>query len=386
MIKLLALADSHWGLSSRASECSRLHIWALEQAHEIRPDAVLLAGDLYHGPASPELREEVSAWVQGVAEEAPVLVLRGNHDRPNEVAHTRRLRARHPIIAVESPEVHAVAGVAVAALPWPNGGNLLAGLNGAAKSEAREAGVSAMQDILRGLDMELDEYPGLPRVLLAHCTISGARTGTGMQLIGMDFELGLADLAMVHADAVVLGHVHQRQSFDLGVPCAYVGTSYATDWGDPGPHGIALLECEPGQPARVTWIDSPAEQLITLDDEWCTEVQDFQGGSAWLQAPNGERKSCDNHSFKFRYSVPAEHAGAAAAKAAEVREWFLAAGAKSVKVEPEILVSNHARVPEVATGKTIADQLQAYWQSQPDEYPPEVRERLLGCLAELEAP
>jgi len=379
MTRILCIADNHWGDGSRADECTHVHEWIVGMADELEPDLIVDSGDIYDGPASPAHVEAASAWLQQMARYAPVIVVSGNHDRAESVVHFGRLDAEHPIYAHERPGVLTAAGVAVAMLPWPSKGELLAALGQTSQGEVRATSPGALQAILRGLDAGLDCHPGLPRILLAHCSIEGAQTSTGQPLVGLDFGLWLADLALVRADAYVLGHIHCRQSWDVGgAPAFYPGSPYRRTFCETEPKGIALLELKPGQPARMTWIDSPAEELITLEDAWATDHEMF-GAAAQDDGPIQFRAS-----FRLRYTVPAERVAEAAAQVARVRDALLSYGATSVKVEPHVLVSNHARIPEVATSRSIADQLGAYWSSKPDEYSEELRTRLLGCLARLE--
>lgn len=375
MKRILCIADNHWGDGSRAEECSRIHEWIVEQAATVLPDLIVDAGDIYDGPASPANVESASAWLQKLARHAPVVVTSGNHDRYLSIDHFRRLKAAHPIHAHERPGVVTVAGVAVAMLPWPAQGEMMAALGGVSQGEARTASSAALQAILRGLDAKLDEHPSLPRILLAHCTIAGSQTSTGQPMIGLEFELGLADLAIVRADAYVLGHIHCRQQFDVaGSPCFYSGSPYRRTYGEVETKGISLLELEPGQPARMTWIDSPAEELITLD------AGSWVPGAELADVLTDDTPFCA--SFRVRYQVAAEHAASAAAKAALLRDSLLAHGANSVRVEPEVIVQNHARCPAITTRTTIADQLHTYWDQRDESAA--VRSRLLGCLAQLE--
>jgi exonuclease SbcC len=382
MARVLCIADTHIGGGPRREECERVLGLTVEQADELRPDLVAIAGDVYDGPASPADTELASEWLQRMANTAPVVVVRGNHDKALTVAHCRRLSAKHSIYCSEHAETVPIAGMAVSCLSWPSKGDLLSALGPVSQEQAKAASQQGLREVLMGLGAGLEALSGMgarARLLIAHCMVDGSVTSHGQPLVGLEFALGLEDLGLVRADAYVLGHVHCRQRFDVGgAPAFYPGSPYRRTFGEDERKGIALVELEPGNPARLEWIDLDTEQLITLDGAWSEGGQLFGDALADESLPFVA-------AFRLRYTVPAERAAEAAAQAARTREALLAHGATSVKVEPEILVANHARIPEVASRTTIADQLVPYWDADPTTYPEEVRPRLLGCLAELEA-
>jgi exonuclease SbcC len=386
-MRILATGDQHIGLTSRASEEQKARAWLVAQARETRPDVILSGGDLYHKTASPELVEQASQFVQELADISHVVLARGNHDALWSVGHFSRLRSRFPIVACETPQVVRIGSLGVAVLPWPAGGQLLAQMGDITSDDSRQIGVASLRNILRHLALELEESE--LRVVLAHATICGAKLGSERSLVGLDWELSPADLAVMHAQITLCSHIHLRQRFwDGDNPGWYLGTTYYVDHGDAGEKGAALVTLEPNQPAQIEWLNrTDAERLLTHEDEWLPEHGCFQAdASDFLTNGFGELdpNRVKNHTIKFRYTVTEDQVAAAAAKAdalcRELVEW----GANSATPEPVVESRVHARVPEVSTAETLADQLGAYWNADADSYPPELRTALLACLAELE--
>jgi hypothetical protein len=89
--------------------------------------------------------------------------------------------------------------------------------------------------------------------------------------------------------------------------------------------------------------------------------------------------------IRLRYTASQEHREIARAAANEERDSLIARGAISVKLDEVVTVDTRARVPEVATARSLDDQLRAYWDSQPTGPDDAQRGRLLDKLHTLQA-
>jgi predicted phosphodiesterase len=334
----------------------------------------------------------------------------GNHDLPNRLPPRRRLAvdqlqaSRHPILFVDSPKVVYVAGAAIACLPWPKEGHLLAVLGDATKDERYLAGVAALRALLLAFRLELEQHEG-PRILLAHTHVRGARLGAHVPE-RTTFETGVEDLAGTGADYVALGHLHEHQAWTWRVdgrevPVVYAGSPFANTFGETERKGYVLAEFYKRLPRAVAGSDEPelcdscegtgfrgpfgedpcpcganpattlprvprpdvmlrkwefvpttATPLAHLDYDY------FRGGARPLGElvpyVTTETAGCE---VRLRYTVAEDQREAGARAAEEMAAKLRTAGAKSVVIEPEIVPAVRARLPEIAGASSIASQV-----------------------------
>ena len=368
---ILASGDHHFDERRRFDECVRVHRWMAQLAREQKPALFVSGGDVYERASTPVEREAVAEWLTSMAEVCPVVISKGNHDRARDVELMRRLRTKHPIIVEERAGVHVVAGVAVAAIAWPEPAYLTAG---AESSEAAGAGIrGALTNILRGLGMQLVEHDG-PRLLLGHLMVDGSMTSPGQPLLGLPINVGLVDLALAQAQLGIIGHIHKAQRFDVqGAPHWYTGSPFRTDFGQLESKLVLLAEFDRRGLAGVHEAQTPATPMLHV-------VGAYAGGQLEHDAP--ERVT--GAEIRFRYSVANEHRDGARALAEALRQRWLEQGAEHVQVEPEIVVETRARMPEVARAVRPSEKLEAFWAAKGFD-PGDRREPLLAKFASLES-
>lgn len=101
-MRFLHLADLHFGKSLHGLsllDSGDQPVWAerfLALAEELRPDAVVIAGDVYdRGAPAPEAVELLSRFLTGLTDAGiPVLLIPGNHDSARRLAFGRTLLSR----------------------------------------------------------------------------------------------------------------------------------------------------------------------------------------------------------------------------------------------------------------------------------------------------
>lgn len=381
MIKILASGDNHWDEHSRFAECKRVHGWIADTVAERRPAVFLDGGDIYERASTPIERAAVAEWVKAITETCPMVIVKGNHDRPFDCEFLGRLRTKHPVIVEERCGVHYVGGVAIAALAWPSRSMLLAKLGRGASSEAVElAAGDALRDVLRGLGTELAAHDG-PKVLLTHAMINGSRTSLGQPLVGCEMTVGLDDLALSGADFVVASHIHCPQEWEHGdTQILYCGSPYRTAFGETEPKSIVELTLGEG---TALWdrIETPATQMLLLEGAWDSALgamtMDPQLFASTLTVRGAE--------VRFRYEVEHDHREASKRAAQDLRDKMLADGAVSVKLDEQVIALTRARAPEITTARTLSEKVQTLWSVHNDTPDAERRERLLAKLAQLES-
>lgn len=381
-MRLLASGDNHWGEHLRFQECVDVHFWMVDQARELEADVFCDAGDIFDGASTPTERHAVAEWVTAMAEVCPVVIAKGNHDRPRDVALMRRLQTKHPILVEEGAAVHRVCGAAFGVMAWPERAQLLAALG---SSAAADVGMrEALQGVLRGLGQKLEQHDG-PRILLGHFMVDGSTTSTGQPLLGMPINVGLTDLSLARAHLTVMGHIHMAQRFELETgPAFYTGSPFRTDFGQLEKKTILFAEFDGQRLVETREIETPCAPMVHIEATWeegafCSTA--FGGvdpdiSRIGVAIPGGE--------VRFRYNVPTELRDAARAAAREFADSLLARGAVSVKVEEQVITTKRARAPEVARAVSIGDKLDAHWASIGFDPTAEYREALHTRAQELE--
>jgi DNA repair exonuclease SbcCD nuclease subunit len=370
-MRLLASGDNHWGEHLRFQECIDVHFWMIDRARELEIDVFCDAGDIFDGASTPTERHAVAEWVTAMAEVAPVVIAKGNHDRPRDVALMRRLQTKNPILVEEGAEVHRVAGAAFGVMAWPERAHLLAALgsSGAADIGMREA----LQGVLRGLGQKLEQHDG-PRILLGHFMVDGSISSTGQPLLGMPINVGLADLSLARAHLTLMGHIHMAQRFELETgPAFYTGSPFRTDFGQLEKKTILFAEFDGQRLVETREIETPCAPMVHVSAEWAA-------GDLVSDCPPDVRGA----EIRYRYTVPSDQREAAQARANEWRERLLIHGAISVKLEEQVIATKRARAPEVARAVSIGDKLSAHWASIGFDPAPEQREALITMAQQFE--
>lgn len=390
-MRVAVIADSHFDESSRFEECVRVHAWIAEDIRERDVDLVLHAGDVFERKSTPTERRAVADWLRSVADVAPVVIVRGNHDALGDLPLLERLRTRHPITVVEDARVVHVAGAAVACLAWPRKSAILAQAQ-LTQAEGELAAGDALRSVLRGLGQQLAAHDG-PRILLAHAMVSGSRTSTGQPLVGCDLELGLDDLQLVGADAYALGHIHKGQGWELPrpadrqrhapvpAPVLYPGSPRRTAFGEVEAKGYTLLEVGPDHRAHHRLIETPCAPMVLVQGEYSMDPSPYSGtGGQHLLVTDAGDLDPRGAEVRLRYLVDADRRDEARRAADELAAGWRASGAAVVKVEEEVIPTTRARAPEVATATTLAEKLRAYWRAR-DTTPDDARDARLVSLA-----
>ncbi|MDF1585069.1 exonuclease SbcCD subunit D [Marinimicrococcus flavescens] len=220
-MRLLHTADWHLGRQLHGHSLLDDQAHALDQivaaAAELRPDAVIVAGDIYDRAVPPheavELLDEVLArLVQDLR--LPTLLIAGNHDSPARLAFGARLMRGAGLVVVGQ------AGASPPLVLEDAHGPLdIFGLAYAEPALVRAVLGQAVHDhdaALRAQIAALGRDPGRRAVLVAHAFVAGGGESEserplsvgGSGMVGTDAFAGFAYTA--------LGHLHAPQSFADG--------------------------------------------------------------------------------------------------------------------------------------------------------------------------
>lgn len=386
MTTIALISDIHFDASSRWEEHLRVMEWIVADLHDRKPDLIALGGDLFERRPQPVEMAAAIDWVRDLADIAEVVGVYGNHDVPHSLYPLTRLNTRWPVTFYDRPAVHLTTWGGIACLPWPQRQQMLAAIGrDVSREQANQVAAEGLRAVLLGLGQGLDDLDeDAPeergyRIFLGHVQLRSATVSTGQPLApGADFELGPEDLALVRADAYLMGHIHRCSIGEVsidGAPCFYPGSPRRTAFGELEAKGYALIDL--AGPA-VSLIETPCAPMLLAEDEWA-------GGQGWARSWRGlDRSAVLNAEVRLRYVVDADQREAAKASVAQLREELLAGGAAVVQVEPEVRPTLRARAPEVARAVTLPEKLEAHWAALGKTPTPDRRAALMTKLSTLE--
>ncbi|WP_428265889.1 metallophosphoesterase family protein [Haliangium sp.] len=270
-MKLLHISDWHLGRTtygaSRAGDHEAVLDEMVDHARVFAPDLIVHTGDLFDSvrPAYDDLHRALDA-LDRLAELAPAVVLRGNHDSAalfsvfNRLGHpSRRVhfveRAKKPsaggILDFECASGHRVR---LASLPFVHANRMVDGFEDPKRWTSEYA--KRIHTITAALGQGLEEGWDPERdvlVFAAHLHVAGATwSGSERPLhVGDHYASQLERLPTVSYAA--FGHIHKPQALPGSIVTgAYAGSPLQLDFGEVGEQkSIVAVEAEPGQAPRI---------------------------------------------------------------------------------------------------------------------------------------
>lgn len=268
-VKLLHTSDWHVGRAIRGRSRADEHRAVLAEIAEIAAaeevDLVLVAGDLFDvATPGPESERIVYQALLELADQAPVIIVAGNHDNP------RRLQAVAPLLElgrvrvvshVMRPDEGGVIddldpGVRVASIPWLSQRGIVtaAAMLEADADQHVQSYIDRVTRIIAALTAGFD--PSRVNILTGHLMVHGAELSGSERAMQTDhpaFDYSIPALAFPGSlSYVALGHLHRPQRVPAPGEVWYSGSPMQLDFGEAGIAKAALVvEAEPGLPASV---------------------------------------------------------------------------------------------------------------------------------------
>lgn len=376
-MKLLATGDWQLGLGgpARLIDQEAVAEQIVDIAIERGVELVLHGGDVFEGPRvdPEELRAFRRPLARLRAQGIPVLVASGNgrHDQSMRAAKGLEIFQDIPGVTVAlRPGAYRFDGCTVGALPWVDVGNLVAAQGGGDRDDINQHAAELLVNVARGLLAECRALASdLPAILLPHWSLSGASLPTGLTADAMRAPI-IDSYALLGLgfEAILAAHIHRPQFFGgLGwtEPNAagelftewpamlYVGSPSTLDHGEENhAHGVWIVDLahspqlpqavngggEPASPVTCEFVPVSGRPFVTLD----VEPGDGDHGILW---PEMWVDALQEAVVRVRYR--ATRAEQRRIDTAEIRRAILAAGAVSVKVEPEYVREDRVRVDGV---------------------------------------
>jgi len=283
--------DSETGLNARLIDFYRCARFTVEDGLARGAQAILHAGDAFHGcrPTPTEVRLFREAVGPALEAGVPVVLLLGNHDAPRSPAEKHALdllRETEGLAVIDQPTLlffHHLeteqpdflrsctakqADLQVACLPWPNKQLLLASDENRKldPGQLNELVREKMMDCLRGLAAQL--VPDVPAVLLGHFSVDLAQAGgqNRLMMLGGEWTLNVHDLAALPFCYVALGHIHKPQTLHEQPWIGYCGSPEAVTFGEEGERkAFVLASIEPSGVVSLEWVATPYRRFVTID-------------------------------------------------------------------------------------------------------------------------
>jgi exonuclease SbcC len=240
-MRILHTADWHIGELNgpvRNNENARMQDtlncidYLIQQAEIEQPDITLIAGDIFNKSQlwGNQMVKEINIAIDKLKRLnriSPVVLLFGTENHENIRAFELIWKAipdLHIIINPELIKVTTKSGVIqVAGIPGFDKGYFRTKFPGMSKEEENKICSNMLGDIVLGLSAQLE--PNLPSVLMAHYSVAGCETESGMHIFMQnDVVLPTEALEASGFDLVCLGHIHKAQQLNTRIPAYYCGS------------------------------------------------------------------------------------------------------------------------------------------------------------------
>lgn len=370
-VRLAHISDLHIQDGPRAQEIASVLEAAGEEFRRAAVDLILCTGDVFDSLSSPAERAVVKRVFRLWAEIAPVVVIKGNHDRPEDLAlfDEADLRGGYPIRVFERAGSIGGSEWVVFSLPWFDKA-FIASQVSMEDEDADSLGQriqQAARSVLAGIrSLALEQAGDRIPILGAHVLVGGAQVSTGQTLIGTTIEIPPHDLADAGCAYVALGHVHKTQAWADG-RVAYAGSPWRQNFGEPEEKGFRLVEIEQAGGLGLTTVRNdfvalPARriELVEVDLTSASARRKFMEDP--LSLIGEQLKDCNDSLVRVRYSIDPSHLSSVDPEALEQTVRNL--GAFHVKAEAIQVQSARARAPEIAAADSLVEKMNAYFRAK----------------------
>jgi len=403
-MKILHFADIH-STDKDLDEIEKCLTFILNQAREINPDLIAMAGDFFN---SQEVKLDSKAVklifevFSALANIAPVIGVIGTPSHDGKAAEVlEHIKAQYKIIISKKPELilykqkhiikhnHFEAHASdpdyndveaiISTLPTPTKQYLQ--MDGAIL-ETDQLMAQRISEIFNAFGARASIL-NCPHIHIGHYQIGGAFVSDTQQLIGRDIEVSKDQVALMNADVVCLGHIHKPQK--IGDNIFYSGSIYRKDWGELEEKGFYVHEIKtpttlaPGlmidfsEKLNSDFIKTPTRELIKYQDDLTDELMLENLNKRMNDLTNGIVDG-ENQHFKLTFNIYRDDVPKVNKKM--ILEKFKSAGCGNVKIELIMIPRENIRSANFIKLKTLADKMTEQAKLKAEEMPSGVLEKL----------
>jgi len=377
-------------MSFRVSHCGDVHLeedryfgdtaqcleWFVCDGIRQKTDLFVIDGDLTTYKATIKER---NLWIDAVirmAEQAPVLIVSGNHGKESDgdLYALAKAKGRHTIYLSTEPELIEFDQVALATFPYPRKADWV----GTSEKEGMQA---AFVDQMEEFNRRFARRPGFYRLFFGHFGVTGAKLSGGQPLAGRCAEYPLEPLRHLSAQYVGLSHIHLRQ--ELAPRIWYAGSLSRCDYSEMEDKGYNLVTLHKPEQVpdladlEVSFQRSPTRPMMEFHVRY--EDGEFQ------LPPTLEASRLKDARVKVVVTVgDGLHDSLSREAQDDLRERFLAGNPSDLKLKIEHRQETGMDIAPVSLAKTAEQKLRAYWgmKGAPSA---DLQERLLAKLGQIEA-
>ncbi|TGN08594.1 metallophosphoesterase family protein [Leptospira bandrabouensis] len=356
MIKIGNIADIHLQGGFESKEAIAL-LKAGEIFRERNVDLVCVGGDIFEDVSTEEQRLVFKQFIDGFAANTPILVIRGNHDKPKELL-CYQSRVFGNVYVSETPEIfdfylgQEKERIQFLTIPHFSAGALA--LQSKSVEQLAEKGTNAFMDLLDSYYQKI-QNADFPSFVPFHGTISDAKLDNDRipRMNGIHLPLGLLES---FGCPVVGGHYHKVQN--VGGKVWYPGSITRQTWGEAkDDKGILIWTWNGG-----LWDEMP--EFISLNPEPMISISAKWNGTEFI-GESGEtidltKISESNAKLRFRYTVDKELTHTIPTNLKEI----LSAVDPTVKIEKTTVTKIAVRNEEIAKTNDIEESLRIYFKSK----------------------
>lgn len=291
-MKIITTSDWHLGNmfhgNDRLPEHRHFLQWLLHQIEKQKPDALLVAGDVFdNGNPSAAAQSAYYEFLADVTQRCPniqIVITAGNHDSASRLEAPRPLLTRYKVEIRGS--VHRTWETTSEDGSWVNDyDDLVIPIKNGAGEEAVVLAVPYLRsdvvhnaDYSQGVNTFLREltqrarelHPGLPLVMMAHMYAKGAeiasKDASEKIVIGGQEEVNMEGWSD-HPDYLTCGHIHKRQHIWNTDWARYTGSVLPMSFAEVDyKHGVDLLTLA-GNQVRQEFLEyNPQHRLRILPE------------------------------------------------------------------------------------------------------------------------
>jgi DNA repair exonuclease SbcCD nuclease subunit len=368
-LKILSFGDLHFNCGYdediKNSVCQ-----IIEYVSHNYVDLVCITGDVYERASEPGSRNLAAECIQQLAEHAPIIIVKGNHDAPGDLKILSELKSKYPIEVDEIPCTrefyrNSEVSIRIHTLPWLTKARWMT-LHPEASKEEGDSTVSQM--VLQHLRNVVALGSGYKHILVGHLTIAGAKCQAHQQMSADGITLGLYDLREAGVYAALLGHIHLKQ--EVGSPLHFYNGSIASlDYGESPDKWFSVLDTKTDKVEQV--------RLNTV------HRQDVN--ATWM--PHGIEIDCNQTSLLYgarvRVNLKVDGGDNLPLAKKAVEDWLKEVGALEYKINPQVITQAQVRSVEISKAESMANKLEQWWlaTSRPED---SVTKDMQNKLQELE--
>ena len=406
-LKIAHISDIHYS-TKNLKEVDKCFSHAIDVAIEQDCGCAVLSGDIFdhridlHAPAVTAVINRVII----LADSMPALILQGtfSHDAPGSLDVFKTINSRYPVHVADKIEQVTLIGSSVqnhyswvTNVPHENIQTIettksdenqgehkviavfscLPPINKAefaAKNNAIDASSDTGKEITNILESWSKQHESyreqqIPTILVSHGTVTGCTTEQGVVMHGTDHEFTTEMLFAAESSAVLLGHIHQFQTWlkDNRV-IAYPGSPGRLHFGEVTDKGFLIWDVD-HEKSSCAFHKTPAKYLLQIE---------YPGAPDMDELTVIAKEQAEGAHVRIRYQINEEYR--ATVDKPLIRSLFMDQGAEECKVEGRINPIQRTRSEGITQLPSIIDQL-GVWAKITETDPEPLKVRLEQILS-----